>query len=102
MGKQAGNLQSYPRRCMAGIRLLKARCTQLQHALTGSRGEGWGWEGFGSAGGDPRVKTPPGVSAGSRPSLLAGCQTHSDHSPVAGIVVQHMMDQASGFQWVEL
>ena len=29
---------------MAGIRLLKARCccTQLQHALTGSGGEGWG------------------------------------------------------------
>ena len=100
MGKQAGNLQSYPRRCMAGIRLLKARCTQLQHALTGSGGEGWGWEGFGSAGGDPRVKTPPGVSAGSRPSLLAECQTHSDHSPVAGIVMQHMMGIGQVFQWV--
>ena len=59
MGNQPGNLQSYPGRCMPGIRLLKARCTQLQHALTGSGGEGWG---FGRAGGDPRVKTPRCVS----------------------------------------
>ena len=47
-----------------------------------------------------RGSKPPGVSAGSGPSLLAGCQTHSDRSPVAGIVIHRMMGRASVFQWV--
>ena len=44
----------------------------MQHALTGSEGEGWG--ALGSAEGDPGGQVPPGVSAGSRPCLLAECQ----------------------------
>ena len=103
MGNQPGNLHSYPGRCMAGIRLLlKPRCTQLQHALTGSGGEGWGWEGFGRPGGDPRVKTPPVCQPGLGPVYWPNAKHTQIAPPVAGIVMHHMMGRACvrGVQWV--